>query len=133
MICNHCHNAQTLLHSLCGKCYLLLRVDVLKKERDNSQAIVDACNASLKVALDEYGAAMRLAQPSSKIAHDYARSKPGVYCHKCWRSFESGVECVVHEEICKGPRASVVKTRAHTQRVPRTTELKVDDDLNNLG
>lgn len=114
--------ALAVVRGVCQKHFLAQYVAPLQKERDNSQAIVDQLNSTIKSLLSELGQARRIEQAPARnrllrtITGAYTNSTL-VFCHKCWAPFDSGIDVIVHEETCRGSKPK--RERTTQSRVAR--------------
>lgn len=118
-----------------GKCelhFLMQYVTPLQKERRNIEDTLAILNSNIKEFVDELGIekarARGIDKPERFLRHngDGWTNTGMVFCHKCWHGFQSGIECMQHEEQCRASKPK--KERSNSPRQPAQRVVLVDDD-----
>ena len=127
----------SLARSMCERHFLAQFVQPLQKERDRLEQTLDILNGNIKELLDELGSSRPRLRPNAGKGYDFLREINGrrvnegalVYCHRCEKPFESGIECINHEEQCKGSRPpKAVKSVPAKQPRPAKADYEVVDN-----
>lgn len=129
-----CHE-RAIARGLCDKHFQEQRIDPLRKERANSEAIVRQLTVQIEALEAELG-------------HGYAREQLTekdairVHCHKCGKIYPLSqvMNCMDHERNCTGARAH--KSKGAGAKAPKAPSVKasrsgvnaqVEDDYDNIG
>src|SRR5258708_5138040 len=120
-----------VVRGLCEQHFLVQFVQPLQKERRNSEDVLARLNANIAAHVQELYKAKRPNETNDR----FLRQRPDgaytntamVFCHKCWKGFDSGIECLQHEEDCRGEQRSGVKRRASGPSIPKQTETLLDE------
>jgi len=112
-----------------------------ERERENAQSIINLAEDNIRKLMSElptnglpFSASPK---PESVLRHTIngVTNSTLSFCHKCWKGFESGLECVNHEAECKNSKEKRESKRGSKPKVktphkPReaTTVVIIDDE-----
>jgi hypothetical protein len=120
----------SIVRGLCEQHFLIQFVQPLQKERRNSEDVLALLNANIAALVQEL---YKAKHPNDWQTDRFLRRGPNgytntatVFCHKCWKGFDSGIECLQHEEDCK-VRNERAKHRASGPSIPKQHEVLVDE------
>ena len=127
----------SIVRGLCEQHFLMQFVQPLQKERRNSEDVLARLNANIAAHVQE----LYKAKHPNETSDRFLRQRPDgaytntamVFCHKCWKGFDSGIEVIQHEENCNGKPCRVVgcsrpaSSRAKATHAPKQHETLVDE------
>lgn len=121
----------SLVRGLCEQHFLLQFVQPLQKERRNSEDILALLNANIAAHVQE----LYKAKHPNETNDRFLRQRPDgaytntamVFCHKCWKGFDSGIEVLQHEEDCRGERKLRREASGRVPKQPTISETLVDE------
>lgn len=153
MDCTRCQKLPQLLESFCEPCYIKMFVTPLVKERENSEQIIHQLteqiqsrfvliNQAKRVTdnrMTSNEASRRMAERRRMVQQGDIKATAFIYCRKCYAPFESGVECLVHEEECiilprskRHGQLTIGATTMKTGRRKPAQQIELSDSLEDI-
>ena len=119
-----CDN-DVIARNYCDKHFCEQYMLPLQKERQRLEETLDIINSNLLELSKELYAARHPVGEIIGRRIDFKRAGIMVRCHKCLAEFESGIECLQHEEGCKG-YSRAKRASASLPRQPKIKEIPID-------